>query len=930
MRTWTRLVVAALLALVAGLLLVRPYVGFLWMDSLGQSAVFWTRAGASLAAFGVGFLVGSLAVAAQLLVAARLWQGAADLPLGPVEVELRGTRVHVITGRPRLPWSVVLAWALAGGFLVGLASLPLGTETLLFLHRVDFGVTDPVFGRDVSFFLFVLPLLDAVLDRLLLALLLGGGVSAAFYAARGLQRAIRGWRLPDTVARHAQVLLGLVLLLGAGQVAVQRWELAIHGSGLAAGAGYVDVAVRMPALLIFAALCAGGGLLLVATRASTRRCAAVLAVLAVVLLCGLGLAPALVQAWVVAPNEIAVERVYVEQGIASTLRAFGLDKVAVQDYPAVPRLEAGQVERNRDTLENVRLWDRGPLLQTYQQIQALRQYYAFPDADVDRYTVDGRLRQVMVAAREVDRGRLDERALTWVNERLKYTHGYGVAMSPVNAFTPGDGLPLLWVRDLPPRSVPGLEIEQPAIYFGESTDWWVLANSTEGELDYPKGEANIYSHYAGKGGFPVGGPLRRLALALYCGDGNLVLSRAVRPETRLLLYRDLRSRLERLVPFLRMDGDPYLVVAGGRLTWIADLYTATSRHPYSTRVAGVNYVRNSVKALIDAYDGTVRLCVVDPREPILRTWRSIFPSLFVDEAAVEPVLREHFRYPEDLFRVQSEVYQSFHMTEAQVFYNKEDLWDVPKEKFDGETVPMRPYYVVMRLPGEDKLEFLQMLPFTPRGKDNMVAWLGARSDGEHRGQLVLYRFPKERLVYGPSQIEARIDQDPVISEQLSLWDTGGSRVIRGNLLVVPLEDALVYFEPLYLQGSERSIPELKRVIVAIGDRVVMASSLDAAVAAAMRQSGVARTAEGPGADEGSASATGAGEGSGIDPSSGSASAAGPTPGEDGAGVGSARRSHQALEHFRRADEALKQGDWATYGRELEQVRRLLEAMAGEG
>lgn len=889
MRILPKLLLLLLLALVAGMLLVRPYVHYLWLDSLGQGAVFWTRAGAMAAAFGAGFLLGALGVASQLLVAARLWQGLADLPTGPIEVELRGQRVHVHTGAPRLPGGVVAGWAAVGGLVVGLGSLPLAIPLLALRHATPFGAPDPLFGLDPSFYVFTLPVLQGLLERVLVALLLGAGVAAAFYVARGLKRALRGWRLPRTVARHAQVLLGLLLLVAAAQALLERWSLVVDGSGLAGGAGYVDVHIRMPVLAVLALLCTVGALVLLLTPPSLRRVAAVLGVVVVSGFGGLALAPGMVQAWTVRPNEIAVERPYLEHGIASTNRAFGLDRVKVSDYAATADL---QVAANADTLQNVRLWDREPLLRTYQQIQALRQYYAFPGADVDRYTVDGRLRQVMLAAREVEAERLDERARSWVNRRLKYTHGYGVAMSPVNEFTPGDGLPVLWIRDLPPVTRPGLEITRPEIYFGESTNWYVLANSAEGELDHPKGEANVYSHYAGAGGFAVGGPLRRLALALYFRDPNLLVSRAVTPQTRALFDRDLPSRLERLAPFLTADSDPYLVVSGGKLHWIVDLYTATSRYPYSAPHSGPNYARNPVKAVIDAYDGSVRLCVTDPDEPILRTWRSVFPSLFVDEAAVEPDLRAHFRYPEDLFRVQSEVFASYHMTEPQVFYNKEDLWAIPQQ---GQT-PMKPYYVVMRLPGQDQLEFLQLVPLTPRGKDNMVAWMAARSDAPHRGELVLYRFPKERLVYGPAQIEARINQDPVISQQLSLWDQRGSQVIRGNLLVLPVDGSLVYFQPLYLQGSERSIPELKRVIVAVGDRVVMETNLDKALAAALR--GLGRTPTPPSV-------------------AGTREPAGPT-------------AQEALDHFRRADEAVKTGDWATYGREMDEVRRLLEAMATPG
>jgi uncharacterized membrane protein (UPF0182 family) len=554
------------------------------------------------------------------------------------------------------------------------------------------------------------------------------------------------------------------------------------------------------------------------------------------------------------------------------------------------------------TLKNIRLWDPGPLKDSYQQLQSLRTYYSFHDLDIDRYMIDGTLRQVMLSAREIP---MDQGHETWVNRHLQYTHGYGLAMNPVNEMT-AEGQPRFWIQDLPPKSEVDIQVDRPEIYFGEETNWFVLGNTEEQELDYAKGDKNVYTHYQGTGGIPVGGFFRRLALAVYFKDLNLLLSSAIKSESRAMFHRNIVERVNTLAPFLQAD-DPYLVVSEGRLYWIIDLYTASSQYPFSHRTDGVNYLRNSVKAITDPYSGEVRLVVVDPEDPLLKTYRRIFPSLFTDLSEVEPDLIAHFRYPARLLEIQARVYNIYHMTDPQVFYNREDMWEFAQENYHGQEQQVEPYYIVMRLPGESSPEFLLMLPLVPKDKDNMIAWMAARCDGEHYGKLLLFRFPKESLVYGPRQIEARIDQDTVISQQLTLWEQKGSQVLRGKFLVIPVEDSLLYVEPLYLQARAARMPELKRVIVTSSnpessesehDAIVMGQTLEEALAGAFGTS--KQTPKKPTRTETRAQ----------------------TEDETETSEAETDLVQQALQHMRKADEALK-----TYEKEMEKARALLEKAA---
>jgi uncharacterized membrane protein (UPF0182 family) len=527
------------------------------------------------------------------------------------------------------------------------------------------------------------------------------------------------------------------------------------------------------------------------------------------------------------PNEPVKDTPYIAYNIAATRAAFGLDAVEERQLSGDAMLTRGDIARNRATIANVRLWDRQPLLDTFGQIQEIRTYYDFVSIDIDRYLIDGQYRQVMLSARELNSDALPNKS--WINERLTFTHGYGLALGPVNEVTP-EGLPVLFVKNLPPESSVVLDIREPSIYYGELSSAHVFVHTKAREFHYPRGDDNVYQNYRGTGGVPIGNGWRELLLAVRFRSFKILLSDDLTPTSRVLFHRNILDRASTIAPFLRFDRDPYLVVADGRLFWMLDAYTTTDRYPYATPAeAGINYIRNSVKVVIDAYNGTVTFYLADPADPIAATLAKIFPDVFRPLSRMPASLRRHVRYPESLFAVQSGMFATYHMTNPAVFYNKEDQWEVPAIESGRTAVPMEPYYTIMRLPGAADAEFIQMLPFTPRRKDNLAAWMVARSDGDHYGKLLVFQFPKQKVVFGPRQVVARINQDQEISPQITLWNQQGSEVIQGTLLVIPIEESLLYVRPLYLRAAGGKIPELKRVIVAYQNRIVMDDTLDKAL-----------------------------------------------------------------------------------------------------
>jgi hypothetical protein len=810
---------------------------WLWFTDLGFAGVYRTRLFAQAVLFVLGAAVALGFFLGSVRLALRLSSGDEGLMKFSESAQMQAMELPF---RQAVTWgSALLAFMMAGS-LAGAWS-----DVLRYQQAVPFGTTDPLFGLDVGFFVFSLPLFRMLQGWLLTVAVLALLAGAAVYAFRIVVPQLpanmdegQAWGRTEIniditrpMRAHLFGLGAIACFLLAWGYRLKVYELVYSPQGAAFGASYGAVNASLPALWVLVVVAAAAGvLLLVAVPRQGFRLPAAAGVIWVVATVVVGgIYPAVIQRFVVQPQELERERPYIERTIRMTRQAFALDRIQETPIAGADIVTRKDIAATPGTIGNIRLWDPEPLLTTYNQIQSIRLYYDFVSIDVDRYTIDGQYRQVMLGARELAPERLSSQAQTWVNRRLQFTHGYGVAMSAVNEVTP-EGLPTLFVQDVPPRGK--IRIDQPEIYYGEKSSGHVIVRTRFPEFSYPKGEENVYTTYAGKTGVGLGSLGRRLLFAWRLGDLNILLSDAITRESVILYHRDVRERVARVAPFLRLDKDPYIVAAGGRLFWILDAYTHTDRYPYAQpHREGFNYLRNSVKVVVDAYHGTVVLHVAEPEDPMIRTYARIFPGLFRSMEELPPALRPHLRYPQDLFSVQAEMYRVFHMQDPRVFYNKEDVWILPQEIYIDKAREMTPYYVIMRLPGSAREEYVLILPFTPPGKQNMITWLAARSDGDHYGKLQAFRYPKDKLVFGPMQIEARLNQDPAISQQFTLWSQGGNRVIRGNMVVIPIGQSNLYVEPIYLQAEQGRLPEMKRVVLATGNRVVMAATVDAALEA---------------------------------------------------------------------------------------------------
>ena len=800
-----------------------------------------------------------------------------------------------------LPGAILLSFMLAAG---------LGGQwrTLVqYFYATPFDAVDPIFGRDIAHYVFTLPALQVGMDFtwgiVFIALLL---VSVPIYVARGDVSWVRG-RL--TIERSAELHLAMLAAFWLLLSAVRTWMLGIPSllsgtHGPLQGASWTDLHVRMPGMRVLAVGLVVGALVLIwrARRGDLAR-AAIVIVIANVALTALVTAviPSVVQRLVVQPNELARETPQIEHHIAATRAAWGLDSVERRELQADAQLTAADIAKNRATIDNVRLWDREPLLQTFGQIQSIRTYYDFVNVDDDRYQVNGAIRHVLLSARELDPASLPTR--TFVNEHLTFTHGMGLTLGPSNEVTP-EGLPVLWLKDLPPASTIKTDVKRPQIYFGELDRTWVLAPSRQREFDYPsaEGDAAEYSTYNGKAGVPINSFWRRFIFAVRFGSMNILLSGDLDEQTRVIFHQQVLERAGLALPFLSFDQDPYLVVTdSGHMKWILDGYTATNRYPYSARTGdGLNYLRNSVKVVIDAYDGDIVAYLSDPADPMIRTLSQIYPGMLRGMETMPADLRAHVRYPEDLFRAQTALYATFHMTDPETFYHREDQWQIPAAQ-QGAVESGYARHIVMRLPGEQSAEYLMMRPFTPRQKDNLAAWMVARNDGEQYGKLIAYRFPRQSLVFGPTQIANRINQDTEVSRQISLWDQGGSEVIRGELLVIPIEASLLYVQPIYLRAQGGKIPELKRVVVAHEGRVVMEETLETGLRALF------------------------GDGTGMAPRAATASST-PVLAPTAASGANEALVRQAQQHYDRARAAQRADDWTTYGAEIQKLGEVLKRL----
>ncbi len=926
--------------------IVSVYPDWLWFKNLGFSPVFWTML---FSRFGFGILIWLLLIVILSinLSAARRFSpvSVSGSPHGAMDgyasqLGLSGRALNIL----------LFAFIMIISFVIASKGSKQWDLLLRFLYQQPFGTTDPVFNKDLGFYIFSLPFYNYIRSGLMVLFILAGLVTLGWYLkngglqiegdfgqAEGVPTALPEIKISSKVKQHLVFLGGIIVLLMAWGYYLKVYGLLYSTQGPAFGASYTDVHVKvyLYRFLILVSVAFAVVLFLNAFRFRKRLFWSSVGIwLGSILLFSM-LIPMMVQKFVVKPNELAKESPYIAYNIDFTRKAFNLNKIKEVDFEVGDRLTLEDIKKNEATIQNIRIWDERPLLQTYRQIQTIRLYYDFNNVDVDRYFINGRYRQLMLAARELVVDKLPPQAGTWVNRHLIYTHGYGLAASPVNEVT-SEGLPPLFIKDLPPSFEPDLKIDRPEIYFGEKTEEYVLVKTKTQEFDYPKGDKNVYTIYQGKGGVPIKSFFRRLLFAIEFMDPQILFTNYLESESRIMYNRRIRVRTGLIAPFLDFDADPYIVISGGKLYWIQDAYTSSDMYPYSRRSFGLfgnkslNYIRNSVKVTVDAYNGKVVYYVMDEEDPIIRTYMKIFPNLFRPFSDMPPDLKRHIRYPKDLFKIQMNAYTKYHMEDIQVFYNQEDLWQTPDELYGDSRQVMEPYYVVIKLPEDQKEEFFLMSPFTPSKKDNMIGWLAARCDMPEFGNLLVYKLPKDKLVYGPMQIEARVDQQTEISRELSLWSQRGSRVIRGNLLAIPIGDTFIYVEPVYLEAKQEeseaapvaqqrpkgllspgksgtqaasqrrkpqaaSLPELKRVIVAFGNRLVMEENLDGALASVL------------------------GEQVSIEPT-------GPTVVPQGKDVSSL--GHLAMEHYNRAKEYLREGNWAGYGRELENLEKILKEMSG--
>ena len=705
---------------------------------------------------------------------------------------------------------------------------------LALLDPVDFNKTDSIFGLDFGFYVFQLPLIDITSNWALFLVFITLLITTVQHLARDILFG-GGYEegFTDVANRHLRAQGSFFFVLIAVDWLLQRFDVLFsQGQGLVWGAGYADLNARLPSYWIMAVVSIGVAVWLWRSRTGKSGMSVVTALSTYFVLRSIcvWVWPEVIQNFMVAPNEIEYERPYLEENIATTQWAYALDRIEVKPFEVDEQLDWETVQDNPLTINNIRIWDDRPLLTTYGQLQEIRTYYDFYDVDIDRYMIDGELRQVMLSGREMNYGNVSAQAQSWINAHFQYTHGYGLTMSPVNQVSQ-EGQPSLFIKDIPPQSTIDITVERPEIYYGELTNQYIVVNGDVEEFDYPKGDENVTTKYQGEQGISLGSFTQRLLYAWYFGDIEMILSNYMLPESRLLYRRTVIDRIKMIAPYLDFDTDPYLVVSEGKLMWMIDAYTMTDDIPYSEPFprGRFNYMRNSVKVIVDAYEGSADFYVADETDPLVQFYRSSFPTVFKSMSEFPDDLRSHIRYPEDFFDVQASMYRSYHMNDVTVFYNKEDMWSLPTELYSGKERQMESYYLIMKLPEEEAAEFVLLLPFVPQGKDNMISWLAARSDGDQYGNLVLYQFPKQKLIYGPRQIESRIDQDPEISKQITLWSQSGSAVVRGNLLVIPIEDSLMYVEPLYLQAESSQMPELKRVIVAYENRIVMEEDLATAL-----------------------------------------------------------------------------------------------------
>lgn len=914
---WPAVVIIAALFIIFGTALAPLYTDWLWFKDLGYQKVFETILFTRIK---LGLMLGLLFFAViygNLWYARRIAPPPSPMGLEQQLLERLGSLARRGIGLLLFLGSIVIS------AMVGLEAATHWEKWLMYFNATSFGTSDPVFGKDIGFYVFQLPLVRYLYNWLFFALVVAAMASAGIhYADEAIEVFGNRIQFAPKVKAHLFTLVAAMFFLKAFGYRLAMYDLLFTPGTHFDGAAYTQVNASIPAMWIMTVAVIIGGLLVlynITRRGIGYATAALVGVIGLSVVVG-SMYPGFIQKFQVEPNELQAETPYIERAIKATREAYGLTNVAVRDFPAESVLTAEDIAANSVTIENIRLWDQGHLQDAYKQIQTIQQYYTFVDVDVDRYwlkdpqTGEKRYRQVWLSPRELSTASLPAQSQTWVNKHLQYTHGYGFCMSPVNEVTT-EGLPRLFVYDIPPRTSIDMPLNRMGLYFGELTDHYVLVDTTLSEFDYPTGDRTATTKYEGDGGVNVGTLLRKMLFAVRFSDINILLNDNITRSSRILYKREIRDRLSSLFPFVKFDEDPYMVVVDGDIHWICDGYTVTDAYPYSqrrqARLFAYNYIRNSVKAVVNAYTGQVDAYIIEEPlpDPIIRTYDRIFPGVLKPISEMPPALREHIRYPEDLFSIQTTIFERYHVTDPTVFYNNSDLWAIPRRgelvTAEEEARTMEPYYVIMKLPNGVKEEFILMTPYIRAGKFNMVSWMCAKCDDPDYGKLVVYNFPREKNVFGPQQVAARARQDTYISQQVTLWSQQGSSVGSGNLLVIPIESSLLYVMPVYLVSTATKIPELKRVIVALGDKVAMEETIEEALSKVI------------GAPVPSAG-----------PRPSPTRTAPPPPEIAGARPNGevTRLIGEALSQYRQAQDAQRRGDWAAYGEKIKQLEKTLEEL----
>lgn len=890
---WILLPLTLFLLLIFMPQLISLYVDWTWFKSILYENLFTVKINAQIIYAAAGFIAGFIITFISLWASIKATKGRV------ITTSLYGQEIPQLNIIRHFDKIKILVPIVVGLFAAMLFSTNWMT-VLYYLNAVDFSYQDPIFSKDVSFYLFTIPFYEMIVHTLLFVLVISFVAAALNYILKGtIILSSRGLYAERSVTVHLSFIGGLIFLALSLKTYISMHALLYSSGGLLAGATYTDVHAVIPFMKLQIAIAIITAALLVTYPFAKQKLIVIagIAMYFAVSLIGNSLYPAILQKFVVAPNELVKETPYIQHNIAATRKGFGIETVEERNISGGTTLTKKDIRNNSATVKNIRLWDHRPLLDTFSQVQEIRTYYEFTTVGNDRYLIDGEYRQTMLSPRELSSESIPTR--NWINETLTFTHGYGVTLGPVNQVTP-EGLPVLIAKDIPPVSTrESIKIERPEIYYGKLTNNYVIVNTESKEFDYPSGDANVFTEYSGKSGVIIDSFFKKLAFAAHFGSLKLFLSNDITRESSILFNRNIAERVKKAMPFLYLDHDPYMVISeDGHLFWIYDAYTISKRFPYSQPLkgGGINYIRNSVKVTINAFDGSMHFYIADKNDAIIQTISRIFPGTLQPISEMPADLRQHVRYPLDIFGVQTSVYSTYHMEDPQIFYNKEDQWEIPVMGAGMQKEKMEAYYTIMKLPEEQQEEFILMLPFNPQKKDNLSAWMVARSDGEYYGKLVVYRFPKDRLVFGPKQIVARINQDTEISRQISLWDQRGSQVIQGTLLVIPIESSLIYVQPLYLRAETGKIPELKRVIVAYENRIAMEKTLDQALAQIFGDVGIAERIQAP--DE----------------------RAIPQHTDE------KNLIRQAHEHYRRAMQAQREGNWGLYGDEIQKLGEIIRQM----